>query len=68
MDREFHEAVIEFLEHPPQAGSPWAYPRPEPTGARRIIRCSPQNTDRAVCRAISRAVMRGELWRVEVTK
>jgi hypothetical protein len=32
----------------------------------RVIRCSAQNVERAVCRALARAVAWGECWRVEL--
>ena len=36
----------------------------EPGG--RVIRCSRQNTERAVARAISKAVVSGVVWRIEM--
>ena len=34
----------------------------------RVIRCSPESIDRAICRAIAKAAFLGELWHIEVTE
>ena len=39
---------------------------PLPPESDRVIRCSRANADRAVCRVLARAVLRPELWRIEL--
>lgn len=34
----------------------------------RIIRCSRENVDIAIARAVARAVVNGEFWRVEIVR
>jgi hypothetical protein len=41
---------------------------PVPKEPERVIRCSPRNLERAICRALARAAIQGELWRIEVTR
>lgn len=42
--------------------------QPVPEEPERIIRCSRANTDRAISRAIVRAAVHAELWRVEIVE
>jgi hypothetical protein len=37
-----------------------------PEGPERVIRCSQQNAERAVARALARATVQGQIWRVEI--
>jgi hypothetical protein len=39
---------------------------PAPVEPGRVIRTSPENVEAAICRALARAVVWRELWRVEV--
>ncbi|HXH48175.1 MAG TPA: hypothetical protein VNM47_02275 [Terriglobia bacterium] len=51
-----------LVEHVLQ-GLPPAPPEPE-----RIIKCSPESAEIAVCRALARAHVHGEFWRIEMVK
>ena len=34
----------------------------------RLIRCSPENLERAICRALARAAIWGECWKIEIVR
>jgi len=58
----------DFSQHPALAEGILARLPPVEVEPERVIRCSPENADRAICRALARAVVDGNLWRLEVTK
>ncbi len=39
-----------------------------PAEAERIVRCSRDRVDEAICRALARAAVLGEAWRVEMVE
>lgn len=39
---------------------------PMPAEPERLIRSSAEHCDRAICRAIARAAMHGQVWRVDI--
>jgi hypothetical protein len=39
-----------------------------PTERERIIRCCPQTVDVASARALAKAIVLGELWRIEISE
>lgn len=41
---------------------------PVPVEPERVIRCSPENVERAVCRAFARCSEWGQFWKVESTE
>ncbi|HUZ47877.1 MAG TPA: hypothetical protein VMW54_14675 [Terriglobia bacterium] len=41
---------------------------PVPQSPERIIRCSPENLEQAICRQFARCREWGEFWRVEITE
>jgi hypothetical protein len=40
---------------------------PAPAQPERIIRCSRENVDLAICRALARVVVNAQPWRIEIT-
>jgi len=56
---ENQELVERILEDP-------AHFPPVPQSQERIIRCSPENIEQAICRQFARCREWGEFWRIEV--
>jgi hypothetical protein len=63
--------VRELLVDPVLADAILARPDVFPTGPPEIdhvIRCSSENVDRAISRALARATVHREMWRLEITR
>lgn len=67
MSRQLESFEHELLADPALVERILATLPPVEDEQERIIRCSPENLERAICRAIARCRERGEFWRVEVT-